>query len=155
LGLYFKFSFIQDSVLFRVWIMTSICSTCTSICAVNTQPVTACLNRTTLYKPNIKSPFRGSVNLTCINLTLVDYEHKNCICIVIMNWLLKFHISTTSTCHNHYNLVSSTLYSFTREGVSYPFSKPHLHPRFLCLLYMYFEMDRWPPMVPIWQIHIQ
>jgi hypothetical protein len=56
--------------------------------------------------------------------------------VVVMNWLLKFHISTISTCHNHYNHVSSTMYSFTREGVSYPFSKPHLHPRFLCLFYV-------------------
>jgi hypothetical protein len=28
--------------------------------------------------------------------------------VVVMNWLLKFHISTISTCHNHYNHVSST-----------------------------------------------
>ena len=81
--------------------MTSICST--SICAVNTQPVTACLNRTTLYKPNIKFPFRGSVNLTCINLTLVDYEHKNCNCIVNPTYIYGcYHELVTEIPHLNY-----------------------------------------------------
>ena len=52
--------------------------------------------------------------------------------VVVMNWLLKFHISTISTCHNHYNHVSST----HLQEKECPFSKPHLHPRFLCLFYV-------------------
>jgi hypothetical protein len=60
--------------------------------------------------------------------------------VVVMNWLLKFHISTISTCHNHYNHVSSTMYSFTREGVSYPLqtsSPSKVFVSFLCYSILY------------------
>jgi hypothetical protein len=53
--------------------------------------------------------------------------------VVVMNWLLKFHISTISTCHNHYNHVSST---HLQEKECLILYKPHLHPRFLCLFYV-------------------